>query len=62
MARSLFDIPPRLRNLDNCHDFKVWLSRLPVESQVKRRLIKIWSDHTGLKFLHLDYRDAGVKV
>jgi len=59
MARSIADIPRSLRHPTSKSGFITWMAHLPLDSQAKRRLIKIWCDHSGIKFTQLDYIEAG---
>lgn len=60
MARSITDIPKKYRHATAKESFIDWIADLPVPNQVKRRLIKVWSDHTHVLFSRHDYINAGL--
>lgn len=57
---TIFDIPKHLLHIDSKAEFIGWLKQLPVETWVKRDLVKMWMGVTGDTFDKVDYIKSGL--
>lgn len=57
---SLVDIPAHLLPIHNKDSFLSWLKQLPVESWVKRSLLRAWGNHNLYTPVASDYHKVGL--
>lgn len=57
---SLVDIPSYLLSPDKKDSFLAWVKALPVETWIRRDLVRAWQKHTQVRLTDQDYIQAGL--